>query len=152
VRFVAHFDKPLNEYDYARVRGWRVDGLLWEFVPRVAQTSFCEVCGVLVPLGHTNNLDFGSKEFCGKVRQRGLTMQKRARITSKGQITIPREVRRTLGVRAGDSLVFESDGRGVRVRPVSVEGRFAKYRGIGNPGIPSGRKGVLGWVRELRGK
>lgn len=79
-------------------------------------------------------------------------MQKQARITSKGQITIPREVRRTLGVRAGDSVVFESDGRGVRVRPVTVEGRFAKYRGIGNPGIPSGRKGVLGWVRELRGK
>jgi len=79
-------------------------------------------------------------------------VQKRARITSKGQITIPREVRRTLGVRAGDSLVFESDRRGVRVRPVRVEGRFGKYRGIGNPGIPSGKKGIVRWVRELRGK
>ena len=79
-------------------------------------------------------------------------MEKRARITSKGQITIPREVRRTLGVRAGDSLVFESDRRGVRVRPVRAEGRFGKYRGIGNPRIPSGRKGILRWVRELRGK
>jgi AbrB family looped-hinge helix DNA binding protein len=29
-------------------------------------------------------------------------MQKQARITSKGQITVPREVRRILGVRAGD--------------------------------------------------
>lgn len=79
-------------------------------------------------------------------------MQKRARITSKGQITVPREVRRTLGVRAGDSLVFESVRRGVRVRPVRVEGRFGKYRGIGNPQIPSGRKAILRWVRELRGK
>ena len=79
-------------------------------------------------------------------------MQKRARITSKGQITIPREVRQTLGVRAGDSLVFESDRRGVRVRPVRMEGRFGKYRGIGNPQIPSGRKAILRWVRELRGK
>ena len=79
-------------------------------------------------------------------------MQKRARITSKGQITIPREVRRTLGVRAGDTLVFEGDRKGVRVRPVRLEGRFEKYRGIGNAGIPSGRKGILRWVRELRGK
>ena len=45
-------------------------------------------------------------------------MQKQARITSKGQITVPREVRRFLGVRAGDRLLFESDGKGVRVRPV----------------------------------
>ncbi len=79
-------------------------------------------------------------------------MQKRARITSKGQITVPREVRRTLGVRPGDSLLFESDRGGVRVRPVRVEGRFGKYRGIGNPGIPSGRKGILRWVRDQRGK
>ena len=45
-------------------------------------------------------------------------MQKQARITSKGQITVPREVRRILGVRAGDRLLFESDGKGIRVRPV----------------------------------
>lgn len=79
-------------------------------------------------------------------------MQKRARITSKGQITIPRDIRRALGVRSGDSLIFECDAKGVRVCPVRVESRFEKYRGIGNPGIPSGRKGVLDWVRKLRGK
>jgi AbrB family looped-hinge helix DNA binding protein len=79
-------------------------------------------------------------------------MQKRARITSKGQITIPRDIRRALGVRSGDSLLFESDRQGVRVRPVKVESRFQKYRGIGNVGIPSGRKGIVGWVRELRGR
>jgi hypothetical protein len=28
---------------------------------------------------------------------------------------------------------------------------FAKYRGIGNPGIPSGRAGVIRFVRRLRG-
>lgn len=79
-------------------------------------------------------------------------MQKRARITSKGQITIPRDIRLALGVRSGDSLVFEIDRRGVRVHPVKVESRFEKYRGIGNPGIPSGRNGVVDWVRKLRGK
>ncbi len=79
-------------------------------------------------------------------------MQKHARITSKGQITVPREVRRTLGVRPGDRLLFESDRAGVRVRPVRTKSPFEKYRGIGNPGIPSGRKAVRRWIRELRGR
>jgi len=79
-------------------------------------------------------------------------MQKQARITSKGQITVPREVRRILGVRAGDRLLFESDGKGVRVRPVRSKSAFSKYRGIGNPGIASGRKSISRWLREMRGK
>jgi hypothetical protein len=28
---------------------------------------------------------------------------------------------------------------------------FSKYRGIGNPGIGPGRKGIDQWLRELRG-
>jgi AbrB family looped-hinge helix DNA binding protein len=79
-------------------------------------------------------------------------MQKQARITSKGQITVPREVRRVLGVRAGDRLLFESDGKGVRVRPVRNKSAFSKFRGIGNPEIPSGRKNIRRWLREMRGK
>jgi len=43
-------------------------------------------------------------------------MQTQAKITSKGQITVPRDVRRALGVQAGDHLVFESIGDEVRVR------------------------------------
>jgi len=39
-------------------------------------------------------------------------MQKQARITSKWKITVSREERRILGVRAGDRLLFESDGKG----------------------------------------
>ncbi len=79
-------------------------------------------------------------------------MQKQARITSKGQITVPRDIRRALGVRPGDRLLFESDHSGVRVRGVRTRSPFEKYRGIGNPGIPSGRKAVRRWVRELRGR
>jgi AbrB family looped-hinge helix DNA binding protein len=79
-------------------------------------------------------------------------MQKQARITSKGQITIPREVRRVLGVRAGDRLLFESDGKGVRVRPVRNKGAFSKYRGIGNPGIRPGKKSISQWLRKMRGQ
>lgn len=79
-------------------------------------------------------------------------MKKQARITSKGQITVPHDIRRALGVRPGDKLLFEQDGAGVRVRPVRSRSPFEKYRGIGTPGIPRGRKAVVSWVRELRGR
>ena len=79
-------------------------------------------------------------------------MQKQARITSKGQITVPRDIRRALGVRAGDSLLFESDSGGIRVRSARSKSPFEQYRGIGNPGIPSGRNAVRRWLRELRGQ
>ena len=39
-----------------------------------------------------------------------------SKITSKGQVTLPKEIRDQLGVRAGDSLVYEMDGKSVRVR------------------------------------
>jgi AbrB family looped-hinge helix DNA binding protein len=78
-------------------------------------------------------------------------MQKQARITSKGQITVPIEIRQVLGVKSGDRLMFESDGKGIRVRPVRTKSAFSKYRGIGNPGIRGGRKGITRWLRDLRG-
>ena len=79
-------------------------------------------------------------------------MQKQATITSKGQITVPREIRRVLGVRSGDKLLFESDGKGIRVRPVRSKSVFSKYRGIGNSEIPSGRKNITKWLRGMRGE
>ena len=94
---------------------------------------------------------FGSKESYDKVRKRWWFLEKQAKITSKGQITIPREVRRALGVRPGDRVLFESDEKGMRVRPARTESPFAKYRGIGNQGIRSGRKGIMKWAREMRG-
>ncbi len=79
-------------------------------------------------------------------------MKKLAKVTSKGQVTVPREIRRRLGVRAGDRLLFEEDGKGVRVSAVRKESPFAKYRGIGTPGIGKGRNGIQKWLRELRGE
>ena len=79
-------------------------------------------------------------------------MQREAKITSKGQITVPREVRHALGVKPGDKLVFEHNGKDVSVRPVRSKSVFAKYRGIGNPGLASGRGPVVRKVRELRGR
>jgi AbrB family looped-hinge helix DNA binding protein len=75
-----------------------------------------------------------------------------AKITSKGQITIPVEVRRALGVREGDTVIFQKDGDAIRVLP-KREGTspFAKYQGIGNPGIPSGIENIVRYFREMRG-
>jgi antitoxin PrlF len=79
-------------------------------------------------------------------------MQAQAKVTSKGQITVPREVRLLMGVRPGDRLLFESDAKGIRVRPLRTSSPFAKYRGIGNPGMVSGRRGIERWLRDLRGR
>jgi AbrB family looped-hinge helix DNA binding protein len=79
-------------------------------------------------------------------------MQKEARITSKGQITVPHEIRRLLGVKPGDGLVFESDGTRTEVRPVRTRSPFEKYRGIGNGRAGRGRKSVVRAIRELRGR
>jgi antitoxin PrlF len=79
-------------------------------------------------------------------------VQKQATITSKGQITVPREVRRVLGVRSGDKLLFETDGKGIRIRPIRSRSAFSNYRGIGNSEIPSGRKSITKWLRGMRGQ
>jgi AbrB family looped-hinge helix DNA binding protein len=79
-------------------------------------------------------------------------MQAQAKITSKGQVTVPVEIRRLLRIRPGDRLVFEGDENGVQVRPVRTESPFAKYAGIGNPGIGTGRKAIIRWVRQMRGR
>ena len=79
-------------------------------------------------------------------------MKKQAKVTSKGRVTMPREIRRRLGVRAGDRLEFEEDAKGVYVRAVREESAFEKYAGIGTPGIGKGRKGIQKWLWELRGE
>lgn len=52
----------------------------------------------------------------------------RARITSKGQVTIPAEVRKALGLKRGDYLVFElPKGETTSVRVVKGENLSALY-------------------------
>jgi AbrB family looped-hinge helix DNA binding protein len=43
------------------------------------------------------------------------TLERVARIASKGRVTLPAEIRRALQVRDGDSLIFRSDGGVVTV-------------------------------------
>lgn len=76
-----------------------------------------------------------------------------ATITSKGQVTIPVEVRRTLGVRAGDKIRFEPLDGSYRVARHSAGKVFEKWRGIGT-GFPiqgDNREAVVAFFRKMRG-
>jgi AbrB family looped-hinge helix DNA binding protein len=74
-----------------------------------------------------------------------------AKVTSKGQVTIPVEVRRSLGVKPGDKLRFEPHEGGFRVVRAVEENVFEKWRGIGIPGIAPGIESAEAWMREVRG-
>jgi len=52
------------------------------------------------------------------------------RLTGKGQITIPKQVRDELGLRTGDEVDFVADANGgYRLRKVLRTNPFARYRG-----------------------
>ena len=44
-----------------------------------------------------------------------------SQVSSKGQVTIPKEIREALGIAEGDRVVFEADGGRVTFRKVSGE-------------------------------
>lgn len=51
------------------------------------------------------------------------------KLTSKGQVTIPKEVRRRLGLRPGDEIEFVEDQDGFRLRKCVGESPLAKWEG-----------------------
>jgi|SRR5579863_5780865 len=75
-----------------------------------------------------------------------------AKITSKGQITIPVEVRRSLRVKAGDKLRFEQRNGSFQIVAEPSANPFEKWRGIGGfPGMGKGREAVASYFRRMRG-
>lgn len=73
----------------------------------------------------------------------------KTKITSKGQVTIPKPVRERLGLRAGDEIEFIEDREGFRVQKRVTASRFGQYRGY--------LKGLAGrdpdkLVEEMRGR
>jgi antitoxin PrlF len=74
------------------------------------------------------------------------------KITSKGQVTIPKEIRDELGIEPGDEIAFEETDSGYVIRkeaPTTADGRdpFEKHRGSADsPGTMPER------MRRLRGE
>jgi antitoxin PrlF len=52
-----------------------------------------------------------------------------SKLTSRGQVTIPKSVRDALGLRPGDEVDFVKDTMGFRVQKRIEDSPFAKYRG-----------------------
>ncbi len=52
-----------------------------------------------------------------------------AKVTSKGQITIPKKVREKLGVQPGEEISFESKGDVFYIRKVMRKSPFDKWVG-----------------------
>jgi len=76
----------------------------------------------------------------------------RAKVTSKGQITVPAEIRKSLGLKTGDHLRFEQQEGGIRLVRDTDENPFEKWRGIGGfPGMGKGREAIVAYFREMRG-
>lgn len=81
------------------------------------------------------------------------TNRPRARITSQGQITLPKAIRDRLGVKPGDDVEFEigKDGMLIRPRPrrsVLDFAGIAADTAIGLPKDPGELKWVLAQDRE----
>jgi antitoxin PrlF len=75
-------------------------------------------------------------------------MQAKAKLTSKGQVTIPKAVRQRLGIKTGDEVLFVEDRAGIHLRRNLPDSAFAKWVGyLGN----CDNRASDDLVREMRG-
>ena len=76
-------------------------------------------------------------------------MKHTATVTSKGQVTIPQEIRRRLGLRQGDLVTFEVEGGRTVLKPYREEANpFAAY--VGALGAFETGDEVNAWLSDLR--
>lgn len=78
-------------------------------------------------------------------------MQAEAKITSKGQVTIPRVVRRTLHLDTGDTVVFDVDAGGVRLRR-RHDKTVQDFAGAARSGAGKTVAEIVAEIRSLRGE
>ena len=79
-------------------------------------------------------------------------MEKEATITSKGQVTLPADIRRLLHLEQGDRVVFSAEGNTVTLRRASKADAFADYAGRFREGAGKTRDEILAELRGLRGE
>lgn len=70
-----------------------------------------------------------------------------SRVTEKGQVTIPKEVREELGIRPGDEIEFVEREDGYQIKKEAEENPFEKWRGAADT-----EQSVTERMTELRGE
>ncbi|HEX4425058.1 MAG TPA: AbrB/MazE/SpoVT family DNA-binding domain-containing protein [Terriglobales bacterium] len=71
-------------------------------------------------------------------------------ISSKGQVTVPQEIRNRLGLSAGDRVEFVVEGEQTIIQPARNSANpFEKYKGALRT-FPGGEKEIQSWLREMR--
>lgn len=80
-----------------------------------------------------------------------MQVRRKAKITSKGQLTLPAAVREALNVRSGDVVTFEIGAEGVRVLPDRSPDRFDAFAGKYRVGKGRSIGETDEWLRSLRG-
>jgi antitoxin PrlF len=77
-------------------------------------------------------------------------MRNTSTISSKGQITVPQEIRKRLGLQSGDRVEFVVEADRTVIRPLrSEQNPFEKYIGIADP-FPGGEEGIKAWIDDMR--
>jgi len=70
------------------------------------------------------------------------------RVTSKGQVTIPKDVRRRLGITPGSDVQFELDERGARlVRAKASHGELIVRQMVGQGDVPMSTDEIMALTR-----
>jgi antitoxin PrlF len=77
-------------------------------------------------------------------------MNNSSTISSKGQITVPIEIRKRLGLAPGDRVEFVVEDDRTVIRPARSEvNPFEKFIGILGP-FPGGDEGIKAWIDDMR--
>lgn len=77
-------------------------------------------------------------------------MKNSSTISSKGQVTVPQEIRSRLGLAPGDRVEFVVEGDRTVIRPARSEvNPFEKYIGILGR-FPGGEEGIKAWIDDMR--
>jgi antitoxin PrlF len=80
-----------------------------------------------------------------------MNVRSKAKITSKGQITLPLAVRKRLGVGEGDIVTFELTNQGIHLTRDREPGVFAKWAGRFRSGRGRTADEIDQWLRSMRG-
>jgi AbrB family looped-hinge helix DNA binding protein len=104
-------------------------------------------CAPIAPKASRRDLD-----SAGLLLYPYTVVRSKAKITSKGQLTLPAAVRKALNVRAGDVVAFEIGPEGITLRTNFPADRFAKFAGKFRVGRGQSSEETNRWLREIRGR